>query len=229
MSVVAGHFWKPNFAAVAVCAALAVFVVIGSGVAPARAATPLAGAATCRDIDRSVQPSGTPRYILSRIAVERAVLCLVNAERVAAHLQPLTRYLHLRNGPQGLDGAAAEQALEAVARPWWGTHDEQGNERNAHINPYTGSTPATRIAAAGYCSSPNVLVGENVYTGWGGGFTTARAAVTWWIQSKPHRAMILNPQMKDTGIAVVYGSANPAAGSITPAATFVQTFGTCNR
>jgi uncharacterized protein YkwD len=69
-------------------------------------------------------------------------------------------------------------------------------------------------------------LGENAY--WGAGSSsTPRAAVGWWMQSQLHRDAILNAQFKDTGVAVVYGSANPEWASYNPSATFVETFATC--
>jgi len=188
--------------------------------------------ASCPDADtvplpRSAFPAdrgGTASYIQNKTSVPRAVLCLVNAERAAQGIPALIKYTWLRGTPTGLGGAAGQHADESASRPWWGPG------KDPHTNPYTGSTPASRIAAAGYCRSPKtlVLISENTYTGWGASSSTPRAAVNWWMGSAPHRATILNPQLQETGIGVAVGSADPSAGSITPAATYVQTFGTCS-
>ena len=58
--------------------------------------------------------------------------------------------------------------------------------------------------------------------------STPRAALHFWMHSDTHRATILNPQLQETGIGVAVGSADPSHASITPAATYVQTFGTCS-
>ena len=167
---------------------------------------------------------GSASYVENLTGVPRGVLCLVNAERAARGIPPLIKHNWLRGTPRGLGGAAGQHALEAASRPWW------GSGKDPHTNPYTGSTPASRIAAEGYCRSPRtlILIRENTYTGWGAPASTPRAAVNWWMGSAAHRETILNPQLKDTGIGVAVGSADPSAGSITPAATYVQTFGTCS-
>jgi uncharacterized protein YkwD len=229
--------------AVLVSAAALVVAVLSATVfddkvssAPSGAAQPATPAATrvvgsCPDADtiplpRSAFPpdqSGTVRYVRNRIGVPRAVECLVNAERAARGIAPLRRYITLRGAPPGLGGAASQHAREAVSRPWWGAG------KDPHTNPYTGSTPKSRIEANGYCRRGTlVVVKENAYTGWGASRSTPRAAVDWWMGSPGHRETILDPQLKDTGIGAEFGSADPAAGSTTPTATYVQTFGTCN-
>jgi uncharacterized protein YkwD len=222
MSFMIRPFRKHCLAVIAVAAVA--FGILGSGVASADTNYPLAGASSCADVDIVVQPSN----ILSRVRAERAALCLVNAERAARGLAPLKRYIALRGSRiRGLQGAATQHASESAASPWWGTKDEQGNERSAHVNPYTGSTPETRIRASLYCLGRTIAsLGENAY--WGAGSSsTPRAAVGWWMQSQLHRDAILNAQFKDTGVAVVYGSANPEWASYNPSATFVETFATC--
>jgi uncharacterized protein YkwD len=228
MNVRTRPFLKHTLAAFAV--AVAAFGLMGSGVASADPSYPLAGASKCPDLDTIVLTHSNPRYILSRIRAEQAVLCLVNAERTALGIAPLRKFISLRGSRiRGLQGAASQHAQESAARPWWGTKDEQGNKRSAHVNPYTGSTQDTRIRASLYCLGHTIIsLGENAYEG-AGTSSTPRAAVSWWMQSKEgHREAILNPQFKDTGIAVVYGSANPERASYNPSATFVETFGTCN-
>jgi hypothetical protein len=227
MNIRTDAFWKRNLAAIAV--AVTAFGVFGSGVASAEPTYTLKGAVTCANIDMYVLPSSTPGYMLSRIRVGDAVLCLVNAERTARGIAPLRQYISLRGSRiRGLRGAALQHALEAVASPWWGTKDAQGNNRSPHVNPNTGSTAETRIRASLYCYRQTMaLFGENAYEG-PFSASTARAAVTWWMESKEgHREAILNPQFRDTGIAVVYGSANPDHVADKPSATFVETFGTC--
>lgn len=232
-------------AAVAVGTLLVGLTVAVSPAQPAAAAQPLKGAGTCANIDLIWQPSSafpdTPQgrvaYLRQNQAIEPAVLCLVNAERTAANLKPLKRWITLRGGRPGLGGAAATHVTDSVRLKWWGKVEPGKNcvpmETNPewcdpHINPETGSKPLSRAQAAGYtrgCAS--YYVGENAYVGWGSSKVTPRAAVTWWMDSKPHRDTILNPVYTDTALRFAWGSADPAAGSTTPALTYVHMFGHC--
>ncbi|WP_067135114.1 CAP domain-containing protein [Microtetraspora malaysiensis] len=211
---------------------------------PAAAAAPaLKGAGTCANIDMIYQPaSAFPDTVRGRFdfrmqanTIELAVLCLVNAERTT--MQPLTRPIGLGKGTLTLGAAAARHAADAVALHWWGKVEPGKNCRpmkgdpttcDPHINPETGSTPLSRAQAVGYgrrCASFSVA--ENTYVGWGSASVTPRAAVTWWMNSKPHHDNILNPAFTVMYARTALGSADPAAGSITPAVTYVQMFGRC--
>lgn len=223
----------------------------------AAAAAPLKGAGTCANIDlvfrsESAFP-GTTRgrydFRMQRSAIEQAVLCLVNAERTApgVNLQPLKRYVALgkrSSAPPGLSGAAAGHVADAVRLRWWGkvqpgkncrpnrdnpkTTEDESKTCDPHINPQTGSTVLSRATAAGYgrrCGRFDVA--ENAYVGWGRSMVTPRAAVTWWMNSPPHRANLLNPIFKEMYTRTAWGSADPAAGSTTPALTYVQMLGRC--
>jgi uncharacterized protein YkwD len=210
---------------------------------PAAAAAPtLKGAATCANIDVVYQPkSAFPDTSLGRVAfmrqrttIEIAVLCLVNAERT--NLPPLKRYVGLGK-THTLGAAAAGHAADAVNLRWWGKVEPGKNCRpmkgdpskcDPHINPQTGSTPLSRAQAVGYgrrCGS--FSIGENAYVGWGVSNVTPRAAVTWWMNSTPHRDNMLNPAFTEMYAQAALGSADPAAGSITPAVTYVQMLGRC--
>ncbi|MEU0571137.1 CAP domain-containing protein [Nonomuraea sp. NPDC005983] len=228
---------------------LSLTAAVSSAPSAAAAAAPLRGAATCADIDFVYQPqtafpnTSRGRYDFRRqvTTIETAVLCLVNAERTAPglNLRPLKRYLSLGKGSSpGLGGAAAMHAADAVRLRWWGKVEPGKNCRpmkddpstcDPHVNPQTGSTPLSRAEAVGYgrrCTS--FSIGENAYVGWGSSQVTPRAAVTWWMNSKPHRANILSPTFTEMYTRTALGSADPAAGSITPAVTYVQMFGRCN-
>ncbi|MEV0381570.1 CAP domain-containing protein [Nonomuraea sp. NPDC050643] len=213
---------------------------------PAAAAAPLKGAGTCADIDVVYQPKsafpatrqGLAAFLRQQLAIEPAVLCLINAERAAIGRQPLKRYLTLgKKGAPTLGSAAARHAADSVKLRWWGKvtpgkdcrpmKDAPG-QCDPHVNPQTGSTPLSRAQAVGYgrrCSS--YAVAENAYAGWGGSQVTPRAAVTWWMNSRPHREAILDPAFTEAYTKAALGSADPAAGSVTPAVTYVQMFGRC--
>jgi len=206
---------------------MAAFGVLGSGVASADGFdyTPR-GVGKCANVDMTVQPNN----VISRVRVANAVLCLINAERTSRNIPALRQFIPLRGSRiRGLQGAAQQAALEASARPWWDTIDPQtGKKRSPHVNPYTGSTPETRIKASLYCS-PGVIgwLAENAFEG-AGDKSTARAAVSWWMGStQGHRETLLDRTYRDTGVAVVYGSASVERAGANPSATFIETFGTC--
>src|SRR3954469_19459775 len=95
---------------------------------------------------------GTPAALLAQTVAEAAVLCLVNEQRTANGIAALTPNASLQ-------AAAHEHAREAVRLKWWA-----GGGPKVHINPETGSTPASRIKAAGYCSAAaSPLTNENAY------------------------------------------------------------------
>ena len=76
---------------------------------------------------------------LMQTDAEAAVLCLINEQRAAAGVAPLTLNLKLVS-------AARQQAKDAATIKWWA-----GGGSKVHINPVTNSTPGIRIKAAGYC------------------------------------------------------------------------------
>ena len=71
-----------------------------------------------------------------------------------------------------------------------------------HVGP-GGDTPAGRMRSVGYIYSSHVgyEVAENLAWGtlW---LATPRSIVGSWMGSPPHRANILNPRLRDTGIGV---------------------------
>ena len=159
------------------------------------------------------QYADTPVKNLSQSNAELTVFCLTNDQRVVRGLPAYTL-------SSLLGGTARAHAQDSVTRKWWGTGDP-------HVNP-DGKTPEQRIRAAGYCSgSSNYATAENVYWGWGSPPQTPRSAVTWWMNSTPHRNTILSTSLKELGVGVVLGA--PQTGGPYPdAAVFVQNFGRCN-
>ncbi|MEV0589713.1 CAP domain-containing protein [Nonomuraea sp. NPDC050310] len=220
--------------------AAAVLIVHAS---PAQAETSAVSAAACADADLVIQDkSAFPdtargRYDYNRQSsrIEQAVLCLVNAERTGRGLQPVKRYLALRGTTVALSSAAWKHVTAAVRIRWWGTVAQVGkctplkydpSRCDPHIDPETGTDPAARAKAAGYCKRGTWQVGENAYTGWGRAAVTPSAAVRWWMRSPSHRDTILTPGYTEMYTKAAYGSADPAA-SATPGATYVQLFGRC--
>jgi len=88
-----------------------------------------------------------------------------------------------------------------------------------------GGTPLARLRAVGYISSSrdSYEVGENI--AWGTlSLATPRAIVAAWMRSPPHRANILDPRYRETGIGVcAHPPTSLAHGQ--PGAVYTQDFG----
>ncbi|HEX3873500.1 MAG TPA: CAP domain-containing protein, partial [Solirubrobacteraceae bacterium] len=93
-----------------------------------------------------------------------------------------------------------------------------------HVAP-GGADVLGRVVAAGFAIAHNVLdLGENLAAA-AGSLATPAATVADWMSSPPHRANILDPTYRQTGIGVT--PAVPAMLGIGQAgATYTQTFGT---
>ena len=154
-------------------------------------------AAACADAN--LVPSSTN---LSRIAA--ATLCLINQERAGAHLVAL-------RANAALDTAASGHAADMVAKNYFD-----------HVSP-SGSAPRSRMTAAGYLK-PNRAwsIGENIAAATGSQATPA-SIVTIWMNSSGHRANILNPKFRDSGIGA--SAAAPRLLGTGPGATYTQDFG----
>jgi uncharacterized protein YkwD len=117
-------------------------------------------------------------------AVREATLCLVNRERVTRGERALTLNDKLER--------TAQEHSESMAQDDYFGHEGPG-----------GSTPLSRMRAAGYIYSSRVgyEIGENIAWGtlW---LATPRAIVESWMQSPGHRENILDPSYRDTGIGV---------------------------
>jgi uncharacterized protein YkwD len=154
-------------------------------------------AAACADAN--LVPSAAN---LSRISA--ATLCLINQQRTAAHLVAL-------RANAALNTAAAQHSADMVAKNYFD-----------HVSP-SGSTPQSRMTAVGYVK-PNHSwsIGENIATATGS-LATPASMVTMWMNSAGHRANILNPAFRDTGIAAV--AAVPALLGKGPGGTYTEDFG----
>jgi uncharacterized protein YkwD len=154
-------------------------------------------AASCVDAD--LVPTSAN---LTRIAA--ATLCLINQQRTAAHLVALRTNAALTT-------AAAMHSADMVSLNYFD-----------HNSP-TGSTPQSRITAAGYIK-PNHSwsIGENIAAATGS-LATPASMVTMWMNSAGHRANILNPAFRDTGIGAV--AAVPALLGSGPGGTYTEDFG----
>ena len=134
-------------------------------------------------------------------AVERATLCLLNAERGKRELRPLA--------PNQRLARAADRHTDDMVKRGYFAHDSRN-----------GDSFSDRIRDTGYLSKVSTwVVGENI--AWGSGeLATADAIVRAWMNSPGHRANILNGRFLEIGIALTLGS--PRGGS---GATYATEFG----
>ena len=90
-----------------------------------------------------------------------------------------------------------------------------------HVSP-SGVGPLARIRRAGYLpSGGGFAIAENIAAA--GGPATPAAAVSLWMPSRGHRANILSPAYRDTGIGVATGM--PARVGSGRGATYTEHFG----
>ncbi len=141
--------------------------------------------------------------------IRAATLCLINRERILHGERPLR--------PNGRLRRAAQAHSRSMA---FGDYFQ-------HVGP-GGATPAARLRAVGYISSHvGFEVGENI--AWGAlWLATPRAIVASWMASPGHRANILDPHYRETGIGVsphpLSSRAHGQAGAI-----YTQDFGVITR
>lgn len=116
-----------------------------------------------------------------------AVVCLVNLERTTRGLKALTRDADLARAARGH------------------SRDMAGNQFFEHTNP-NGDTVGDRVRKAGYGKpGDGWRVGENL--GWGtGGRATPAALVDMWLDSAPHRKIMLATAFREVGVGVAPGA-----------------------
>jgi len=116
-----------------------------------------------------------------------AVRCEINAIRVA----------------NGLPRVGATKALTVAAK----RHSQDMVRRHyfAHVSP-SGQTVTERVKRAGYLrGAAGWSLGENI--AWGSGSAGSPAAlVNAWMNSPPHRAIILTPDFRDAGVGIAHGA-----------------------
>ena len=137
--------------------------------------------------------AASPGAAISTRTLRGSLRCLVNAERGARGLAPLHRSRRLAR-------AATWHAADMVTRRYF-----------AHERP--GWTLPIRMQAVGWTGT----VGEAI--AWGcGGSGTPRAILDSWLQSPPHRAIVLGPYRR-AGIGLAVGV--PVALACSRAGTWV--------
>ncbi len=162
----------------------------------------VACAVTCESARAAVCPGADALYQpgVNDAQVRAGMLCLVNNERLSRGLKPVT-------ANPALDRAAQRHLEDMAARDFIG-----------HVAPDPapfGATPHERAAAAGYPgtrSTPNWEVGETLHTAsqttpvTNSEMMTAQAAMTSWMTSASHCAVILTKELEHLGAGVLSAS-----------------------
>jgi uncharacterized protein YkwD len=132
--------------------------------------------------------------------VQDAVRCLVNVTRAS-------NGLHALHASAQLEAAATRHSADMVRRRYF-----------EHVSP-GGATVADRVKRTGYLSGTrDWAVGEDI--GWGTEeLATPAAIVRAWMNSPPHRAVILSRRFREAGVGVTRGV--PVGGVAGDGATFV--------
>jgi uncharacterized protein YkwD len=131
------------------------------------------------------------------VAYSRAVECLVNQQRAAAGLSALSHDRHLAR-------AARRYSSSMVRERFFD-----------HVSP-SGSTLGSRARAAGFGGR---TLGETI--GWGAGELAAPSAIVQgWMNSPPHRAILLGSEFSKVGLGVASGSPAGIGGAATVTADF---------
>jgi uncharacterized protein YkwD len=121
---------------------------------------------------------------------EAAVRCEINTIRVQSGLKPMGTTRPLRV-------AAIRHSQDLVRRHYF-----------AHVSP-SGQTVSDRARRAGYVGE---RLGENI--GWGSGsLATPAAIVQAWMNSPPHRRIILTPDFRDVGVGIAQGAPSGGDGA----------------
>jgi uncharacterized protein YkwD len=141
---------------------------------------------------------------VSRRALARTTLCLLNKQRARHHLKGLKMSKRL--------GRAARGHSVEMARVHYFSH-----------NSFSGASFLDRIRRSGYLHlARRWSVGENI--AWGtGGLSTPRSIVRAWMHSPGHRANILQRSFRSIGIGISFGA--PVRISARSAATYTTDFG----
>jgi uncharacterized protein YkwD len=160
--------------------------VVGAG--GGAATTRSSAANACANAD-SPAPSG------SLDAMRIAVLCLVNEQRAARGLPPLT----------------LSPLLDRSAQNWTNVMLATGNFSH-------GASLSGRLSAVGYNWRTG---GENIATG----YLTPRAVVGNWMASFDHCQNILNPSFRDVGVGELPGEIPSPIGSSGRSTTWTADFG----
>jgi uncharacterized protein YkwD len=136
---------------------------------------------------------------------EAATLCLVNVHRAR-------RGEHALRANADLARSAADHSQDMVSANYFD-----------HVSP-AGETPLERIKASTYLPRRSTyLVAENIAIGTMQ-LATPQAIVASWMTSSHHRANILNPDFRDSGLGIIAQAPSRYSGG-QRGATYTQQFG----
>ena len=179
-------------------ALLALACTAASGVAAVRART---ATAACAGAD--VAPDGQNAAL-----IDTATLCLMNQQRAARGMRPL-RLNH------ALARIASGQARDMVRGHYFADQS------------LSGQSPMARVIASGYVAHPttvSLITAQNI--GWGTGpNATPAGIVRAWMNSPPHREIMLTAAYRDAGVGAS-PSVPSALGTRWLGGTYAVEFGT---
>lgn len=154
--------------------------------------------ASCADTGLVPTPANSSR-------AEAATFCLVNVQRARHGLRALRQNADLAR-------SSDRHSEDMVSQNYFD-----------HTSP-TGETPLARIKASSYLPRRSAyLVGENIAIGTMQ-LATPASIVASWMQSPEHRANILNPDFRDSGVGIVAQAPSQYSGG-QGGATYTQHFG----
>jgi hypothetical protein len=158
-----------------------------------------AGASSCPDANALPLPA-----LVSMPKLESSILCLLNEQRAAYGLTPLTTNSQLTEAARGHSSSMRSAGFFA--------HDSAD-----------GSPFSSRIAASGYLlGATGWAIGENI--GWGSSVLgSPQSLVTAWMNSPEHRDNILNSNFSEIGVGGDWGS--PIDPNLLPAMIATTDFG----
>ncbi|MCA9982549.1 MAG: CAP domain-containing protein, partial [Anaerolineales bacterium] len=148
--------------------------------------------------DGQLIPNNNPNVALSASTIEfvdvtdEIVLVPNTAVDILTPAEQLIWYINDARRQAGLNEVQLTSQLSTAAKQH--TNDMATNAFTSHTGS-DGSPPYERIARVGYRAGG--YAGET--TAWG--FRTGREAVEFWLESPPHRAILLNPLATNVGVA----------------------------
>ena len=152
-------------------------------------------------------PTAAPTPVPSNNAGLATTSCVVQGN--AGFLAQLVTLINAQRTQNSLPALTSSDQLNTAAQNH--SQDMACNNFLQHSG-WNGSTPESRVAAAGYSAS---IVRENIYAQppqYGG---DAQAAVTWWMSDPMHRDAILNSQVTQIGVGYAAYSRSDLGGYFT--------------
>ena len=134
-------------------------------------------------------PSPAPTKVERRAVLEAAVILEMNRVRVARGLRPLHSAPALRSSARGHSQAMLDHGF-------FSHQSADGTAFNVRIRRYYTDRGFAKWS-----------VGEALMASQGA--VDASAIVEAWLQSPPHRTIVLSPAWRDTGIGVLYATSAP--------------------